>query len=86
MEGKCSSVCASISVSVCGKLVLKLMKCCKQLSESPAKVERRHFSGIPVGKVGAYPLKMTPAQSGRPPPTLRRPWHVCELSFVLIYI
>ena len=33
---KCSNVCALISVSVCGKLVLKRTKCCKQLSESPA--------------------------------------------------
>ena len=33
---KCSSVCALISVSVWGKLVLKRTKCCKQLSESPA--------------------------------------------------
>jgi hypothetical protein len=30
---------ASISVSVWGKMVLKGMKCCKQLSESPASFE-----------------------------------------------
>ena len=32
---KCYSMCALISVSVWGKLVLKRTKCCKQLSESP---------------------------------------------------
>jgi len=36
---KCSSVCALISVSIWGKLVLKCTKCCKQLLESPAKVD-----------------------------------------------
>ena len=29
-------------------------------------------------------MKTTPAQAGLPPPTPRRPWHVCEKSFVLI--
>ena len=33
---KYSSMCAFISVSVWGKLVLKRTKCCKQLLESPA--------------------------------------------------
>ena len=33
---QCVCVCALISVSVWGKLVLKRMKCRKQLSESPA--------------------------------------------------
>ena len=33
---KCGSVCALISVSVWGKLLLKRTKRCKQLSESPA--------------------------------------------------
>ena len=46
-------------------------------------VDRRHLSGIPVSKVNADPLKTTPAQAGLPPPTPRRPWHVCEKSFVL---
>jgi hypothetical protein len=76
-------VCALISVSVWGKLVLKLTKRCKQLSESPAQVDRKHLSGIPFSKVDANPLKTIPAQSGLPPPTPRRPWHVCEKSFVL---
>ena len=65
------------------KLVLKRTKCCKQLSDRPAYVNRRHLSGIPISKVDADPLKMTPAQAGLPPPTLRRRWHVCEKSFVL---
>jgi hypothetical protein len=34
--GESSAACASISVFVWGKLVLKHTKCCKQLSESPA--------------------------------------------------
>jgi hypothetical protein len=57
---KCSSVCALISVSVWGKLVLKHTKCCMQLSEIPAEVDRRHLSGIPVSIVDADPLKTTP--------------------------
>jgi hypothetical protein len=36
-----------------------------------------------VSKVDADPLKTTPAQAGRPPPTPRRLWHVCEKSFAL---
>ena len=43
----------------------------------------RHLSGIPISKVDADPLKTTPAHSGLPPPIPRRPWHVCEKSFVL---
>jgi hypothetical protein len=82
---KFSSVCASISVSVWGKLVLKCTKCCKQLLESPVYANQRHLSDIPVSKVDANPLKMTPTQAGSPPPTPRRPWHVCEKSFVLIW-
>jgi len=54
-----------ISVSVWGKLVLKRTKCCKQLLESPAKVSQRHLSGIPISKVYADLLKMTP-RPGRP--------------------
>jgi len=41
------------------------------------------LSGTPVSKVDADPLKTTPAQTGRPPPTPRRLWHVCEKSFAL---
>ena len=78
---KCGSLCALISVSVWGKLVLKRTKCCKQLSE--IEVNRRHLSGIPVSKVDADPLKTTPTQAGLPPPTPRRPWHMCKKSFVL---
>jgi len=83
MEEKVHQVCAMIFVSVWGKLVLKRTKCCKQLSESPAQVDRRHLNGIPVSKVDADPLNSTPAQAGLPPPTPRRPWHVCEKSFVV---
>jgi hypothetical protein len=41
-------MCALISVSVWGKLVLKRTKCSEQLLESPAKVVRKHMSGIRV--------------------------------------
>jgi hypothetical protein len=71
-------VCASISVSVWGKLVLKCTKCCKQLSESPPSVDQRHLSGLPISKMDADPLKTTPAQAVHPPLTPRRPWHMCE--------
>jgi hypothetical protein len=70
---------ASISASVWGKLVLKHTKCCKQLSESSAQVNRRHLSGIPISKVEADPLKMTPAQGGSPPPTEETVAHVREI-------
>jgi hypothetical protein len=84
--GKCSSMCASISVSVWEKPVLKCTKCCKQLSESPAYINWRHLSGIPISKVDADPLKTTPTQAGHPPPTLWRTWPMCKKSFALTNI
>ena len=41
------------------------------------------FEWYSLSKVDAIPLKTTPAQAGLPPPTPRRPWHVCKKSFVL---
>jgi hypothetical protein len=74
MEGK---VVQRVCINFC-------MKCCKQLSESRVYTTKRHLSDIPVSKVDADPLKMTPTQAGSLPSTPRRPWHVCEKSFVLI--
>ena len=45
--------------------------------------QSKTFEWYSPSKVDADPLKMTPAQAGLPPPTLRRPWHVCEKSFML---
>jgi len=80
---KFSSVCASISVFVWGKTGAETYKMLQAAFGESCVSRSRHLSGIPVSKVDANPLRTTPAQSGRPPPTLRRPWHMCEKSFML---
>jgi hypothetical protein len=41
------------------------------------------FEWYSHSKVDADPLMMTSAQAGIPPPTPRKPRHVCEKSFML---
>ena len=81
-RGKCSSLCALIRVSF-GKTGAETYEMLQVAFRESCLSQSTTLSGIPTSKVDADPLKTTPAQAGLPPPTPRRPWHVCEKSFVL---
>ena len=77
------SAAACVCMDFCFRLGKFGAETCEILQAAFGESCLSRLSGIPVSKVDANPLKTTPAQAGRPPPTPRGLWHVCEKSFAL---
>ena len=82
-RGKCSSVCALISVSVLGNTGAEMYEMLQEAFGESCLSLSKTFEWYFRFKSGHRSFEDDPAQAGLPPPTPRRPWHMCEKSFVL---